>query len=581
MGKRIHRIGSLAYPFFDNATSNGVIEELMSEVIMPFCNPHVPKFLGVRPMKGLLLHGPPGCGKTTLAHAIANETGVPFYPISAREVISGYVVAFEEKIRSLFRMAYQTAPSILFIDEIDAIASKREIEQRIVTQLITCMDQVHQGLYEDQEADLSKDKPPGYVLVIGATNSPDALDQALRRPGRFDREIALSVPDEAARAEILSMLTQGMRLEGKFDLFKIARSTPGFVGADLKFLVDKAGNLAMKRINDKRKSCLNQQGWIWWRRPWDKSEMENLSITMADFEDATKMVQPSLRKEGFSSIPNVTWNDVGGLSLIRTVFDEYIVQRIKNPKDYEEMGLNFEAGVLLFGPPGCGKTLIAKAVANEAGANFIHIKGPEILNKYVGESESEVRKIFARARTNSPCILFFDEIDALTTKRGEEGGRVVDRIVNQLLIELDGADDRHGVFVVGATNRIEVMDEALLREGRFGKKLYVPLPNADERAAIMKALARKKPIDADVDLDALARMERCNNLSGADLASLVKEAAMFAIREKRLLANEASISYKCSIKASHFEHALSKITPSVTDKQREYYKALSNQYQTM
>ncbi|XP_078153665.1 cell division control protein 48 homolog C-like [Carex rostrata] len=564
MGKKIHRMGSLTAPFFDKATSNGVLEELITEVIMPFCHPQVPKFLGVRPMKGLLLHGPPGCGKTTLARAIANETGVPFYPISAQELVSGSPGAIEENIRSLFKKAYQATPSIVFIDEIDAIASKRELEQRIVSLLMTCMDQVHQGVYEDQEPDLSKDKPPGYVLVIGATNKPDTLDEALRRPGRFDRAIALSLPDEAARAEILSMLTQGMRLDGKFDLYKMARATPGFSGADLKFLVDKAGNLAMKRITDNRKTCWNLQDW--WKRPWYKHEMESLSITMADFEDATKMTQPSLRKEGFSSIPNVTWNDVGGLSSIRNVFEEYIVQRIKNPKDYEEMGLNFEAGVLLFGPPGCGKTLIAKAVANEAGANFIHIKGPEIVNKYVGESESEVRKLFARARTNSPCIIFFDEIDSLTTKRGQDRSRVVDRIVNQLLIELDGADDRQGVFVIGATNRIEVMDEALLREGRFGKKLYVPLPDANERAAILKALARKKPIDADVDLDSLARMERCNNLSGADLASLVNEAAMFAIREKRLLASEASISYKCSIKASHFEHALSQITPSVTNK---------------
>ncbi|KAF3331590.1 cell division control protein 48 C-like protein [Carex littledalei] len=573
--------GKVGPKFADLGGMKGVIEELMMEVIVPLCHPQLPRFLGVKPMAGLLLHGPPGCGKTTLAHAIANETGVPFYKISAPEVVSGVSGASEENIRSLFKKAFRTAPSIVFIDEIDAIASKREnlqreMERRIVTQLMTCMDQFHQAV--DQEPDLSQDKPPGYVLVIGATNRPDAVDQALRRPGRFDREIALSIPDEAARAEILSMLTKRLRLEGKFDLFKIARSTPGFVGADLKSLVDKAGNLAMKRIIDKRKISLNLEDW--WRRPWDEAEMESLSITMADFEDATKIVQPSLRREGFSSIPNVTWNDVGGLSLIRKVFERYIVRRIKHPENYEELGINFEAGFLLFGPPGCGKTLIAKAVANEAGANFIHIKGPELLNKYVGESESEVRKIFARARTNSPCILFFDEVDALTTSRGKEGGRVVDSLLNQLLIELDGADDRQGVFVIGATNRIEVMDPAVLRPGRLGKKLYVPLPGSDERAAIMKAHARKKPIDADVDLDALARMERCNNLTGADLASLMNEAAMFTLEERLDLANKTgSISDTCSIKKSHFELALSKITPSVTDKQREYYEILSNKYQ--
>ncbi|XP_078154132.1 cell division control protein 48 homolog C-like [Carex rostrata] len=566
--------------FEDLGGMTEVIEELRMEVIVPLLHPQLPRHLGVKPLSGLLLHGPPGCGKTTLAHAIANETGVPFYQISAPEVVSGVPGASEKNIRSLFDKAYRTAPSIVFIDEIDAIGSKREnlqkgMEQRIVTQLITCMDKFHR-VVKDQKPDLSQDKSPGYVLVIGATNRPDAVDEALRRAGKFNKEIALRVPDEAARAEILSMLTQGVRLEGNFDLIKIAKSTPGFVGADLKSLVEKAGNLAMKRIIYKRKSSLNLQDW--WTPSWDETEMESLSITMADYEDAAKMVQPSLRREGFSSIPNVTWNDVGGLSSIKNVFNNCIIQRIKIPEIYKKMKSKFEAGVLLFGPPGCGKTLIAQAVANEAGANFIHIKGPELLNKYVGESESLVRKLFARARTNSPCIIFFDEIDALTTKRGTEGGLVVDRVVNQLLIELNGVDDGQGVFVIGATNRIEVMDEALLRAGRLGKKLYVPLPSADERVAIMKAHARERPIDADVDLDALARMERCNNLSGADLASLVEEASTFAIQE--YLANKTSISYdELIIKTSHFEQALSEITPSVTDKQREYYEALSNNHQ--
>ncbi|XP_078158918.1 cell division control protein 48 homolog C-like [Carex rostrata] len=565
--------------FADLGGMNGVIEELRMKVILPLLHPRLLSHLGVKPLKGLLLHGPPGCGKTTLAHAIANETGVPFYQISAPEVVSGVSGASEKNIRSLFEKAYRTAPSIIFIDEIDAIGSKREnlqrgMEQRIVTQLITCMDTFHQAV-KVQKPDLSQDKPPGYVLVIGATNRPDAVDEALRRAGRFNKEIALSVPDEGARAEILSTLTQGVRLEGKFDLIKIAKLTPGFVGADLQSLVNEAGNLAINRIFYERQYRLNLGDL--WTQPWDETELESLSITMADYEEAAKIIQPSLRREGFTSIPNVTWNDVGGLSFIKNVFNECIVQRIKIPEIHEKMRLKFEAGVLLFGPPGCGKTLIAKAVANEAGANFIHIKGPELLSKYVGESESEVRKLFVRARTNSPCILFFDEIDALTARRGTEGGLVADRVVNQLLIEIHGAEDRQSVFVIGATNRIEVMDQALLRPGRLGKILYVPLPSADERVAIMKALARERPIDAGVDLDALARMERCNNLSGADLASLVDEAARFAIREN--LANETSISYEWPIKASHFELALSKITPSVTNEQREYYEALSNNYQ--
>ncbi|XP_020112827.1 LOW QUALITY PROTEIN: cell division control protein 48 homolog C [Ananas comosus] len=584
--------GENGWPRFrDLGGMKSVIEELMMEVIVPLCHPQLPRWLGVRPMAGILLHGPPGCGKTTLAHAIANETGVPFYKISAPEVVSGVSGASEENIRDLFKKAYRTAPSIVFIDEIDSIASKREnlqreMERRIVTQLMTCMDEFHQALDSgdaNSDAD-SSEKKLGYVLVIGATNRPDAVDPALRRPGRFDREIALGVPDENARVEILSMLTRNLRLEGQFNLFKIARSTPGFVGADLKALVNKAGNLAMKRIIDTRKSqhvngIEERNTEDWWRQPWDAEEMQSLSITMADFEEAARMVQPSLRREGFSSIPNVTWKDVGGLNSLRKEFNRYIVQRIKCPEDCKEYGLNMEAGFLLFGPPGCGKTLIAKAVANDAGASFIHIKGPELLNKYVGESEAEVRRIFTRARTNSPCILFFDEVDALTTRRDKEGGWVVERLLNQLLSELDGADQRQGVYVIGATNRVEVMDPALLRPGRFGKILYVPLPSADERVSILKTHAQSKPIAADVDFDTLACREECNNLSGADLAALVNEAVMAALEEKwdRMDRGEISDSPRL-ITPLHFERALAKIKPSVSEKQRRYYESLSQKY---
>ncbi|CAL9151633.1 unnamed protein product [Musa hybrid cultivar] len=574
--------------FRDLGGMKPVLEELMMEVIVPLCHPELPQRLGVRPMAGILLHGPPGCGKTKLAHAIANETGAPFYKISATEIVSGVSGASEENIRDLFKKAYRTAPSIVFIDEIDAIASKREnlqreMERRIVTQLMTCMDESHQSLRStdtNSEPETS-DRKPGYVLVIGATNRPDAVDQALRRPGRFDREIVLGVPDENARLEILSVLTRKLKLEGQFNLFKIARSTPGFVGADLAALVNKAGNLAMKRIIDKRRSQIScelkeKDNDDWWRQPWDKEEVESLSITMVDFEEAVKMVQPSSRREGFSSIPNVTWEDVGGLTSLRKEFDRYIVQRVKHPEAYEEFGVNLEAGFLLYGPPGCGKTLIAKAVANEAGANFIHIKGPELLNKYVGESELAVRTIFSRARTCSPCILFFDEVDALTTKRGREGGWVVERLLNQLLIELDGADRRQGVYVIGATNRPEVMDPAVLRPGRFGKVLYVPLPSSDERQLILKALAQKKPISADVDLEALACTEQCNNLTGADLAALMNEAAMAALEEKQDSIDQGIENINpWLIKTSHFEHALQKIKPSVSEKERKNYEELS------
>ncbi|XP_058225781.1 cell division control protein 48 homolog C-like isoform X2 [Rhododendron vialii] len=577
--------------FKDLGGMRGIVEELKMEVIVPLYHPELPRWLGVRPMAGILLHGPPGCGKTRLAHAVANETGVPFYKISATELVSGVSGGSEENIRDLFAKAYRTAPSIVFIDEIDAIASKREnlqreMERRIVTQLMTCMDESHRFV---QPADVdpnaeSANIRPGYVLVIGATNRPDAVDPALRRPGRFDREIVLGVPDENARVEILSVLTRDLRVEGAFDLVKLARSTPGFVGADLTALANKAGNLAMKRIIDRRKSDLSveptdgEHTEDWWKLPWLPEEIEKLNITMADFEEAAKLVQPSLRREGFSSIPNVKWEDVGGLHLLRQEFDRYIVRRIKYPEDYEGFGVDLETGFLLYGPPGCGKTLIAKAVANEAGANFIHIKGPELLSKYVGESELAVRTIFSRARTCSPCILFFDEVDALTTKRGKEGGWVVERLLNQLLIELDGADQRQGVYVIGATNRPEVMDRAVLRPGRFGKLLFVPLPSPDERGLILKALARKKPIDSSVDLIAIGRDEACENLSGADLSALMNEAAMAALEEKLTAQSNSDATTSLTIGKIHFEQALKKVSPSVSEKQKHYYQLLTESF---
>ncbi|KAJ8440688.1 hypothetical protein Cgig2_005419 [Carnegiea gigantea] len=463
------------------------VDRFKMEVLVPLYHPQLPQWLGVKPLSGILLHGPPGCGKTMLAHAIANETGLPFYQISATEVVSGVSGASEENIRELFSKAYRTAPSIVFIDEIDAIGSKREnlqreMERRIVTQLLTCMDECHRLVQsDDKDADFEPaSKRSGHVLVIGATNRPDALDPALRRPGRFDREIALGVPDENARLEILSVVTRKLRLAGDFDMAKIARSTPGFVGADLAALADKAG------------------------------ASDGLPIRVD-----------------------------------------------------HKMGMTMDTGFLLYGPPGCGKTLIAKAVANEAGANFIHIKGPELLDKYVGESELNVRTIFTRARTCAPCILFFDEVDALTTKRGKEGGHIVERLLNQLMIELDGADKRPGVFVIGATNRPEVMDEAIKRPGRFGRMIYVPLPSPDERGLILKALAREKPIDASVDLLAFGRSASCDNMSGADLAALMHEAGETAMDEKLVTFKEEPES-EVTIKSMHLERALRKVTPSVS-----------------
>ncbi|CAL5084125.1 unnamed protein product [Urochloa decumbens] len=578
--------GDYKWPSFaDLGGMEQVIEQLLVEVVVPLCCPELPHSLGVSPVAGLLLHGPPGCGKTTLAHAIANETGVPFHKISAPEIVSGVSGGSEESIRRIFQKAYRTAPSIVFIDEIDAIASKREnlqreMERRIVTQLMTCMDEFHQNIGGDGSDADSSEKKPGYVIVIGATNRPDAVDQALRRPGRFDREIYLGVPDVNSRKQILMMLARKIRLEGQIDFLKLARATPGFVGADLKALVNNAGYLAMKRmINKKRPQyCYENELKVkWWKQQsWDAGEM----VTMNDLEEATKLVQPSLRREGFSSVPDVTWDDVGGLDSLRKEFHRYITC-IKSPEDCDAFGVSMQDGFLLFGPPGCGKTLIAKAVAHEAGANFIHIKGPEILNKYVGESESEIRKIFNRARTNAPCIVFFDEVDALATKRGKDGGWVVERLLNQLLIELDGAGQRKGVYVIGATNRIEVIDDAILRPGRFGKKQYVPVPGARERVSILKARVRGRPVSSTVDLDVLAHREECSNLTGADLESMVNEAALLAMEERRrlrFLNNGTSVSPSPLVELSHFEQALSMVKPSVSKQQREYYETLRKQY---
>ncbi|CAA6670516.1 unnamed protein product [Spirodela intermedia] len=580
--------------FRDFGGIEGILDELMMEV-RAWCPSHI----------WILLHGPPGCGKTKLAQAIANETGVPFYKISATEIVSGVsgegfvqkllrlrfrnyellaiidmTGASEENIRELFKRAYRTAPSIVFIDEIDAIGSKRdnlqrEMEKRIVTQLMTCMDESHQALgAADAKLDVEpSEKKPGYVLVIGATNRPDAVDPALRRPGRFDHEIFLGVPDEKARREILSVLTEKLKLDGALDLSKIARATSGF-----------AGNLAMRRIIIRRKSELpaestEDQHVTWWRQPWTPDEIEKLGISMVDFEEAAKLVLPSSRREGFSSIPAVKWEDVGGLDSLRKDFDRHIIQRVKHPEKYEPpqcflfsilptfSGVRIDIGswISALWPPGCGKTLIAKAVANEAGANFIHIKvtfyiiklelfflilGSRALEQVCGESELAVRTIFGRARICSPCILFFDEIDALTMRRGKDGDSVVDRLLMQLLIELDGADQRHGVFIIGATNRPEAIDPAILRPGRLGKVMYVPLPSPDERALILKTLARRKPLAPD--------------------------SAMVALDEKEGSVDQGS--GPSVIKTSHFEQALMKISPSVSMKRRKYYEDLSKHF---
>ncbi|XP_072966907.1 cell division control protein 48 homolog C-like [Typha angustifolia] len=570
LGIAIHDIWGRGPMFGDLFGMKEVFEKLL-DVVSIWCSPQLRECLGTIRPQGLLLHGPPGCGKTMLAYAIANEAEVPLFEISYPELVSGVSGASGENIRDLFEKAYDTAPSIVFIDGIDAIAPNREnlqwgMERQVVTELTRCMDELCQkvqstGAKSNSETAESK---PGYVLVIGATNMLDAVDHALRRPGRFDHEIALGIPDENARVEILSMLTRGLKLDGHFNVLRIARHTSGFVGANLKDLVDQAGQLASARIVDERARELGLVGKHirdWPRELWDAGEMETLSITMGDFEETTKMVQASLRSKGFPYIPDVTWVDVGGFNSLRKEFDRYIVQRIKHPQMYKKFGVHLEGRFLLHGPPGCSKTLIAKAVANEAGANFIHIKGPLLRGKHVGECESNVRKILTRARTYSPCILFFDEVDALMSKRGESGSWFVDPFLSQLLLKLEDADQWLGVYLIGATDRIEEMDPAVLRPDRFGKVLFIPLPGANERASIMRLHAQNMAmaIAADVDFDMLAHREEFENLTGAELAALMDEVAIAAKEEELDLEEKEGASSNPRIRTLHIDQALAKI----------------------
>ena len=529
-------------------------------------HPELYSWLGVDPPRGVLLHGPPGCGKTTLAHAIAREAGVPFFSVAAPEIVAGVSGESEAKIRQLFAAASAAAPSIVFIDEVDAIVPKREsagrqMESRIVAQLLASMDALNDGgagmtsatsaeatdaSAEDEYAGAAPRR--AHVTVIGATNRPDGMDAAMRRAGRFDREIMLGIPDEAARGRILAVQAKKLRLAGGLDLAEIARRTPGYVGADLSALAKEAAASAVSRIFTKLAgeeggdgggegadagagSGLMGGGRLGDRRPLDVDELSSLAITTDDFALALTRVQPSAQREGFTTTPEVTWEDVGSLTEVREELAFSVVEPIAHPARFQAMGLAVSTGVLLYGPPGCGKTLVAKATANEANANFISIKGPELLNKYVGESERAVRTLFARARAAAPCVLFFDELDSLAPRRGNDSGnQASERVVNQLLTEMDGLEARSATFVVAATNRPDMIDPAMLRPGRLDKLLYVPLPPPDGRAAILRTLTRKTPLAPGLDVARVGESGRCGGFSGADLASLVREACVAALK---------------------------------------------------
>jgi len=528
-------------------------QKIREMIELPLKHPELFKRLGIEPPKGILLYGPPGCGKTLLAKAVANETEAYFIAINGPEIMSKFYGESEARLREVFKEAQENAPAIIFIDEIDAVAPKREevtgeVEKRVVAQLLALMD----GL-----------EARGDVIVIGATNRPEAVDPALRRPGRFDREIEIGVPDKRARKEILQVHTRNMPLSKDVDLNEIAELTHGFTGADIAALCREAAMHRLRRILPK----------IDLEKETIPAEiLENLTVTREDFLEALKDIQPSALREVYIEIPEVKWEDIGGLDKIKQELREAVELPIEHPEYFEEMGIEPPKGVLLYGPPGCGKTLLAKAVATESEANFISVKGPEILSKWVGESEKAVRKIFRKARQAAPCVVFFDEIDAIAPARGYRYGDsgVTDRIVNQLLTEMDGLVLLKGVVILAATNRPDILDPALLRPGRFDRILYVPAPDEKARYEIFKVHTRHMPLSEDVDLHELARITE--GYTGADIAAVCREAAMTALRE-------AGKPTKVSMR--HFQAALKVITPSVSKEDIKRYEEIGRKMKRM
>ncbi|EMA22936.1 CDC48 family AAA ATPase [Haloarcula amylolytica] len=538
------------------------LEQVREMIELPMRHPELFQQLGIEPPKGVLLHGPPGTGKTLMAKAVANEIDAYFTTISGPEIMSKYYGESEEQLREVFEEAEENAPAIVFIDEIDSIAPKRgetqgDVERRVVAQLLSLMD----GLEER-----------GQVIVIGATNRVDAIDPALRRGGRFDREIEIGVPDKEGRKEILQVHTRGMPLAEEINIENYAENTHGFVGADLATLTKESAMNALRRI---RPELDLESDEI------DAEVLERLEISDKDFREAMKGIEPSALREVFVEVPDVTWDSVGGLEDTKERLRETIQWPLEYEDVFESMDLEAAKGVLMYGPPGTGKTLLAKAVANEAQSNFISVKGPELLNKFVGESEKGVREVFSKARENAPTVVFFDEIDSIA---GERGGGTTDsgvgeRVVSQLLTELDGIEDMENVVVVATTNRPDLIDDALLRPGRLDRHVHVPVPDEEARRAIFQVHTRDKPLADGVDLDDLA--SRTDGYVGADIEAVAREASMAATREFINSVDPEDIGDSVSnvrVTMDHFEHALEEVGPSVTEETRERYDEIEQRF---
>ena len=535
------------------------VQRIREMVELPLRHPELFQRLGIDPPKGVLLYGPPGCGKTLLAKAVANESNAYFLSINGPEIMSKFYGESEARLREIFQKAQENAPSIIFIDEIDAIAPKREevvgeVEKRVVAQLLSLMD----GL-----------QSRGNIIVIGATNVPNVLDPALRRPGRFDREIEIGVPDKEGRFEILQIHTRGMPLAEDIKekdwagLRKLAEITHGYTGADLAALCREAAMKALRRylpnINLEEEKI-------------PQNILESMVVTMDDFMAAYREITPTAMREVYIEVPNVRWSDIGGLEKVKAELQETVEWPLKYQQAFERIGITPPKGVLLYGPPGCGKTLLAKAIATESESNFISIKGPEVFSKWVGESEKAIREVFRKARMASPAVIFFDELDSLVPKRGmgfaDQG--VSERVISQLLTEMDGISTLENIVVLAATNRPDILDPAVLRPGRFDKLVYVPSPDEKARLQIFKIYTKKMPLAKDVDLAELASMTK--GYSGADIQAVCREAGMQALRR--------DISAK-EVKKEDFMEALNKIGPSLTPEMEKFYESFAQTFKRM